>query len=132
MSSISVNKVMLLGRLGADPELRFTAEGKPILSFRMATTEVWTDRSGRKQERTEWHRVVFWKKTAEQLARILHRGGRAFVEGTLRNREWHDRDGTKRITTEVHADYIIALDRKPRQPDPYEGGSYADDDEIPF
>jgi len=130
---ISVNKVMLLGRLGADPELRYSAEGNPILTFRMATTEAWTDRSGRKQERTEWHRVVFWKKTATQLAEILHKGGRAFVEGTLRNREWHDRDGTKRTTTEVHADYIIAVDRKPRQSDPYEGGSYADDDdEIPF
>src|SRR5690606_25402440 len=130
--SISVNKVMLLGRLGADPELRFTAEGNPILSFRMATTEAWTDRSGQKNEKTEWHRVVFWKKTAEQLARILLKGGRAFVEGTLRTREWQDRDGSKRTTTEIHADYIIAVDRKPRQSDPNERGSYADDDPIPF
>lgn len=130
MSSISVNKVMLLGRLGADPELRFTAEGKPILSFRMATTEAWTDRGGQKQERTEWHRIVFWKKTATQLAEILHKGGRAFVEGTLRTREWQDRDGNKHTTTEVHADYVIALDR--RKSDPDEGGSYANDDDIPF
>lgn len=129
---ISVNKVMLLGRLGADPELRYSAEGNPILTFRMATTEAWTDRSGQKQERTEWHRIVFWKKTATQLAEILHKGGRAFVEGTLRHREWQDRDGTKRTTTEVHADYIIAVDRKPKQSDLDEGGSYADDDEIPF
>jgi len=129
---ISVNKVMLLGRLGADPELRYSAEGNPILTFRMATTEAWTDRSGRKQERTEWHRIVFWKKTATQLAELLHKGGRAFVEGTLRHREWQDRDGTKRTITEVHADYIIAVDRKPRQSDLDEGGSYADDDEIPF
>ena len=130
--SISVNKVMLLGRLGADPELRFSAEGNPILSFRMATTESWIDRSGQKHERTEWHRVVFWKKAATQLAEILHKGGRAFVEGTLRNREWHDRDGIKRTITEVHADYIIALDRQPRQSDPNEGERYANDDYIPF
>jgi len=130
--SISVNKVMLLGRLGADPELRFSAEGNPILSFRMATTESWIDRSGQKHERTEWHRVVFWKKAATQLAEILHKGGRAFVEGTLRNREWHDRDGTKRTITEVHADYIIAVDRKPKHSDLDEGERYANDDFIPF
>ena len=128
----SVNKVMLLGYLGADPELRFTAEGKPILSFRMATKEAWTDRGGQKQERKEWHRVVFWKKTSEQLARLLHRGGRAFVEGTLRTREWQDRDGNKRTTTEVHADYTIALDRKPKQSEPEEGGFDDADDPIPF
>lgn len=128
----SVNKVTLLGRLGADPELRFTEEGNPILSFRMATTEAWTDRGGQKQERTEWHRVVFWKKTAVQLAHILHKGGRAFLEGKLRIREWQDRDGKKRATPEVHADYIIALDRKPKQSEPEEGGFDDADDPIPF
>ena len=128
----SLNRVMLIGRLGADPDLRDTRAGK-VLTFRMATADSWTDRqSGQRQERIEWHRVVFWKKTAEQLARILHKGGRAFVEGTLRTREWQDRDGNKRTTTEIHADYIIGLDRKPRQSDPNEGGSYADDDPIPF
>lgn len=127
-----VNKVMLIGRLGADPELRFSTNGNAVLSFRMATTKTWLDRNGQKQERTEWHRVVFWKKTAEQLEKLLHKGGRVFVEGELRTREWQDRDGNKRTTTEVHADYIIALERKPRQSDPDEGGSYADDDPVPF
>lgn len=128
----SVNRIMLIGRLGADPELRDTDAGK-VLTFSLATTEKWTDREGTPREKTEWHRVAFWKqKAAEQLARMLFKGGRAFVEGTLRTREFRDRDGNKRTTTEVHADYIIALDRQPRQSDPNEGGSYADDDPIPF
>ena len=128
----SVNSVTLLGRLGADPELRFSTNGNAVLSFRMATTKTWLDRNGQKQERTEWHKVVFWKKTAEQLAHILHKGGRVFVEGELRTREWQDRDGSKRTTTEVHADYIIALDRKPKQYEPEEGGFDDADDPIPF
>lgn len=110
---MNVNKVMLLGRLGADPELRFNPNGNAVLNFRMATTKTWPDRDGRKQERTEWHRIVFWKKTAEQLERLLFKGGRVYVEGELRTNEW-ERDGQKHRTTEISADHVIAIDRRPQ------------------
>lgn len=126
----SVNKVTLLGRLGADPELRFSTNGNAVLSFRMATTKTWLDRNGQKQERTEWHRVVFWKKTAEQLEKLLHKGGRVFVEGELRTQEW-ERDGQKQRATEVHADTIIAIDRRPKAQEERKEFEEAYD-EIPF
>ncbi len=100
---MSVNKVILLGRLGQDPELKYTPGGAPVCNFSLATTEAWTDKSGQKQEKTEWHRVVVWGKLAELCNQYLAKGRQAFVEGRLQTRSWDDKDGNKRYTTEINA-----------------------------
>lgn len=104
-----VNKVILIGRLGKDPEMRFTPNGKAVTNFTMATSEVWSDRNGEKQERTEWHRVVAWDKLAENCAKLLSKGRQVYVEGRLRTRQWDDRDGNKRYTTEIVANQMQIL-----------------------
>ena len=101
---MSVNKVILLGRLGQDPELKYTPSGAAVCNFSMATSESWTDKnSGQKQERTEWHRVVVWGKLAELCNQYLSKGRQAFVEGRLQTRSWEDKQGQKRYTTEINA-----------------------------
>ena len=102
-----LNKVMLLGNLGADPELRVTAGGQAVLKLRLATSETYLDRNRERQERTEWHSVVVWGKRAEGLAKILAKGSRLFVEGGLRTSSYDDRDGNKRYRTEIVAQNII-------------------------
>ena len=100
----SVNKVILIGNLGRDPEVRYTAGGTPVANFTMATTERWSDpSSGERKEKTEWHRVVVWGKQAEIAGEFLRKGRQVYVEGSLQTREWTDRDGNKRQTTEVRA-----------------------------
>lgn len=103
---MSVNKVILLGRLGQDPELKYTPGGTPVCNFSLATTEAWTDKSGQKQEKTEWHRVVVWGKLAELCNQYLAKGRQAFLEGKLQTRSWDDKDGNKRYTTEVLASTV--------------------------
>ena len=100
---MSVNKVILLGRLGQDPELKYTPGGAAVCNFSVATTEAWTDKQGAKQEKTEWHRIVVWGKLAELCNQYLAKGRQAFIEGRLQTRSWDDKDGTKRYTTEVMA-----------------------------
>ena len=101
---MSVNKVILLGRLGQDPELKHTPSGAAVCNFSLATSESWTDKnSGQKQERTEWHRVVVWGKLAELCNQYLAKGRQAFVEGRLQTRSWEDQNGQKRYTTEINA-----------------------------
>jgi len=101
---MSVNKVILLGRLGQDPELKYTPSGAAVCNFSLATSEVWNDKnSGQKQERTEWHRVVVWGKLAELCNQYLAKGRQAFVEGRLQTRSWDDKAGQKRYTTEINA-----------------------------
>ncbi len=112
----SVNKVMLLGNLGADPELRSTQGGTAVANFRMATTTIWTDKEGEQQKRTEWHRVVVWAKQAETMGKYLKKGSQVHVEGSLQTREWTDRDGNKRYTTEVRAQRIQMLGKPKEQP----------------
>ena len=107
----SVNKVILLGNLGRDPEVRFTQGGTPVANFTMATTDRWNDPSGEKKEKTEWHRIVVWGKQAEIAGEYLRKGRPVFVEGSLQTREWTDRDGNKRHTTEVRAFNIQFLGR---------------------
>ncbi|HQI02759.1 MAG TPA: single-stranded DNA-binding protein [Deltaproteobacteria bacterium] len=104
-----VNKVILIGRLGKDPEMRFTPNGKAVTNFTMATSEVWSDQNGEKQERTEWHRVVTWDKLAENCAKLLSKGRQVYVEGRLQTRQWDDRDGNKRYTTEIVANQMQIL-----------------------
>jgi single-strand DNA-binding protein len=103
---MSVNKVILLGRLGQDPELKYTPGGSPVCNFSVATTESWTDKSGQKQEKTEWHRVVVWGKLAELCNQYLAKGRQCFLEGRLQTRSWDDKDGNKRYTTEIMASTV--------------------------
>jgi len=98
-----VNKVILIGRLGADPEIRYTPSGAEVANFRIATSESWTNKSGEKEERTEWHRIIAWRGLAKICGEFLSKGKLVYVEGRLRTRSWEDRDGNKRTTTEVEA-----------------------------
>jgi single-strand DNA-binding protein len=102
-----LNRVMLLGNLGADPELRMTSGGQAVLKLRLATSETYLDKNRQRQERTEWHNVVIWGKRAEALAKILTKGTRIFVEGGLRTSSYEDRDGNKRYRTEVVSTNIL-------------------------
>jgi single-strand DNA-binding protein len=105
----SVNKVILIGNLGRDPELRYTAGGQPVASFSVATNERWNDREGKPQERTEWHRIVVWGKQGENCANYLAKGRTVYIEGRLQTREWEDKEGQKRQTTEVVAQTVQFL-----------------------
>jgi len=105
----SVNKVILVGNLGRDAELRYTPGGAAVATLNMATTETWNDKSGQKQEKTEWHRVVFWGKVAESLTEYLTKGKQVYVEGRLETRQWNDKDGNKRYTTKIKGDKIVLL-----------------------
>ncbi len=105
----SVNKVILVGNLGRDAELRYTPGGAAVATLNLATTEVWNDKSGQRQEKTEWHRVVVWGKQAESLQEYLTKGKQIYVEGRLQTRQWDDKDGNKRYTTEIKADRITLL-----------------------
>ncbi len=105
----SVNKVILVGNLGRDPELRYTQGGQAVANFTLATNERWRDKDGNNQERTEWHRIVVWGKSAENCAQYLQKGRSAYVEGRLQTREWEDKEGNKRQTTEVVAQVVQFL-----------------------
>lgn len=105
----SVNKVILVGNLGRDAEMRFTSGGTPVATVSMATTERFTDREGQKKEDTQWHRIVIWGKTAESLHEYLTKGKQIYVEGKLQTREWQDKEGKTNKTTEVRADKIVLL-----------------------
>lgn len=100
---MSVNKVILLGRLGNNPEIRYTPNGQAVANFNIATSESWNDKSGQKQERTEWHRIVVWAKLAELCGQYLSKGRQVFIEGRLQTRQWDDKEGNKRYTTEIVA-----------------------------
>ncbi|NLE47010.1 MAG: single-stranded DNA-binding protein [Sandaracinaceae bacterium] len=104
-----LNRVMLIGNLGADPELRYTQGNQPVLSMRLATTESFNNRAGERQERTEWHAVTLWGKRAEALSKFLAKGERIFVEGRIQYRQWEDRDGNKRWSTDIVASNVILL-----------------------
>lgn len=142
-----LNRVMLLGNLGADPELRMTGGGQAVLNLRLATAESYLDKNKARQERTEWHTVVVWGKRAEALGKLLRKGDRVFIEGGLRTSSYEDREGNKRYKTEVVATNVIlngqskpgAGARSSRNEDAAEpgegrggGASYGDDDDIPF
>jgi single-strand DNA-binding protein len=105
----SVNKVILVGNLGRDAELRYTPGGAAVSTINMATTEVWNDKAGQRQEKTEWHRVVLWGKSAESLTEYLTKGKQIYVEGRLQTRQWDDKDGNKRYTTEIRGDKVVLL-----------------------
>ncbi len=106
----TLNKVILVGRLGKDPELRYTQSGTPVANFPLATNEVYQDRSGNRQERTEWHRIVVWSKQAESVKNYLNKGRSALVEGSIQTRKWQDQEGKDRYTTEIKAQRVVFLD----------------------
>jgi single-strand DNA-binding protein len=106
---MSVNKVILVGRLGQDPQTRFTSGGQTVCNFSVATDEVFRDRAGERQKRTEWHRIVMWGKLAEIGQQYLKRGTMVYLEGRLRTRQWDDRSGNKRTTTEIIANVMKML-----------------------
>lgn len=105
----SVNKVILIGRLGKDPETKFTQGGVAIARFSMATDESWKDQNGEQQQRTEWHNVVAWRRLAEICGQYLIKGKLIYIEGRLQTRSWEDKEGNKRTTTEVQADKMVML-----------------------
>ena len=106
----SVNKVILVGRLGKDPELKYTASGTPFCRFSMATDTVWNDKSsGERQEKTEWHNIVVWDRLAEICNQYLTKGRQVYIEGSLQTREWDDQEGNKRKTTEIRARDMVML-----------------------
>ncbi len=143
-----INKVILVGNLGADPETKYMPSGDAITNLRIATSDTWTDKSsGQKQERTEWHRVVMFKKLAEIAAEYLRKGSQVYIEGSLRTRKWQDKEGRDQYTTEIVANDMTMLggkgggdaparerqERKPAAAAPAAGGFDDNlDDDIPF
>ena len=110
----SVNKVILIGNLGADPESRYMPNGDQVVTLRLATTEAWKDKAtGEKKEATEWHRVVLWRKLAEIAAQYLKKGQQVYIEGQLKTRKWTDKDGQDRYTTEISGDSLKMLGSRP-------------------
>jgi single-strand DNA-binding protein len=105
----TVNKVIIVGNMGRDAEVRYTPGGAAVATLSLATTDVWNDKAGQRQEKTEWHRVVVWGKQAETLAEYLTKGRQIYVEGRLQTRQWDDKDGNKRYTTEIRSDRIVLL-----------------------
>jgi single-strand DNA-binding protein len=148
----SVNKVILIGNLGADPETRYLPSGDAVTNIRIATTDTWKDKSGEKQEHTEWHRVAFFGKTAEIAGEYLKKGSPVYVEGRIRTRKWQDKEGQERFSTEIVGDRMQLLGARggggaesmQREPvaagaaaaksAPRKGGGAFDemDDDIPF
>ena len=125
-----LNKVMLIGRLGRDPELRYTQTGSPVASLNIATDESYVDRDGNKVERTEWHRVSVFQRQAENCANYLAKGSLVYVEGSLQTRKWQDQNGQDRYTTEIKAQRVQFLDRRgdgPRGSDGAPSGGYEDE-----
>lgn len=116
--SNSVNKVILVGRLGKDPELKYTQGGAAVARFSLATDEVWKDQSGEKQQKTEWHNIVAWSKLAEICGQYLAKGRLVYIEGRLQTRSWEDKEGNKRTTTEIRADNMVMLGGKTEESRP--------------
>ena len=106
---MAVNKAILIGRLGADPEIRFTGTGRAVCNFRIATDSVWTNREGQKQKTTEWHRIVAWGPQGETCSKYLTKGREVYVEGEIRSRSYDDKDGIKRTVTEIVAQQVRFL-----------------------
>jgi single-strand DNA-binding protein len=105
----SVNKVILIGNLGADPELKYTPSNRPVCNLSVATNEVFKDKAGQRQERTEWHRVTVWGEQAEHCSKYLSKGRSVYVEGRLQTRSWDDKEGKKRYSTDIVADRVVFL-----------------------
>ncbi len=144
MARGTVNKVILIGRLGADPEIRYAPSGAPVANFNLATNHVWKNREGNTQEETAWHRIVAWNRLAEIVKEYAKKGHRLYVEGRIRYRDWEDQSGQRRFTTEIIATAIQLLEAAPGRetptPDVEEPGELSSpedldapaDDNVPF
>jgi len=110
----SLNKVLLIGRLGKDPDIRYTPDGSPVASFSLATSENWTDKSGTRQERTEWHNIVAWNKLADICKQFLSKGRQVYIEGRIQSREYTDREVVKKRITEIIASQMVMLGSRPQ------------------
>lgn len=136
----SVNKVILVGHLGSDPEVRYTPSGKAVANFSLATTERFTNKEGEKEERTEWHKIVAWARLGEICGEYLTKGSQIYIEGRLQTRNWEDRDGNKRYTTEIVAQAMQMLGgskkggeaKSVEESHPSEEPISIPDDDIPF
>ncbi len=134
-----INKAILIGNLGSDPEVRYTQSGTAVANFTMATSEKWKGQDGEWKDQTEWHRIVVWAKLAEICGEYLSKGSKIYIEGRIQTRQWDDKDGNKRYTTEIVAREMKMLDSKgatssggyeePPLPEPRSG---ADGEEVPF
>ena len=138
-----LNKAILIGHLGRDPEVRYTPNGTAVANFSVATSERWTDNDGEKQERTEWHRIVAFGKLGEICGEYLFKGKQVYIEGRIQTRSWEDKEGVKRYTTEIVANQMLMLGDKKgngksqgeesrNNADNAPDFSGADDDDIPF
>ena len=125
MASRSVNKVILIGNLGGDPELRHTINNVPVVNFTVATNENWVNKEGVREERTEWHRVVAWRRLAEICHEYLHKGTQVYIEGKLQTRSWEDPTGQKKFMTEIVADEMVILGHRGGEAHP--AGEYSVD-----
>jgi len=143
MAKGTVNKVILVGNLGSDPEIKTTPTGQQVANFSLATSESWTDKNtGEKQTKAEWHRLVLWRRLAEVAGQYLKKGAKIYVEGKLETRSWEDKEGQKRYTTEVVVYQLEMLggDRQEGsgqqyqqpEPAPYVASGSSDDDDLPF
>ncbi len=134
---VSLNKVMIIGNLGSEPEMRFTPNGNPVTSFRVATNRVYTTAEGERKEETEWFTVVAWNKLAEQCNQFLTKGRLVYAEGRLRTHTWESQDGQKHYRTEIIANRVTFLDRQAVAPLPEEkseesGVGELEAEDIPF
>jgi single-strand DNA-binding protein len=144
---MSVNKVILVGRLGRDPESRFTGSGQAVCNFSLATDRSYKDRNGQTQKQTEWHKIVVWAKLAEICQKYLKKGSQIFIEGRIQSRQWDDKDGNKRTSFEIVANEMRMLGSRseasapahsgdeaeaPAAPAPEESGPEVSDEDIPF
>ncbi|MCX5918201.1 MAG: single-stranded DNA-binding protein [Deltaproteobacteria bacterium] len=137
-----INKVILIGRLGADPEIRYTPSGAEVANFRIATSEMWTNKNGEKEERTEWHRIVAWRGLAKICGEYLSKGRLVYIEGKIRTRAWEDKEGNKRTTTEIEATEMKMLggggeaEKRTKEPDaayaPPPPAKEKEEEDIPF
>ncbi|MFV0521055.1 MAG: single-stranded DNA-binding protein [Mangrovibacterium sp.] len=137
---MAVNKVILIGNVGQDPEVKYLEQNVAVANFSLATTERYTGKDGNKVENTEWHRIVVWRGLASVVEKYVKKGSKLYVEGRLRTREWTDKDGNKRYTTEIYADNLEMLDTRANsdatlpqpQATPKPDLSQAEDDDLPF
>lgn len=138
----SLNKVILIGNVGKNPDVRYTAKGDPVATFPLATSEVWRDKDSNMQERTDWHNIVAWRKLAEIIQELVKKGSRLFIEGRIQTRSYEDKTGEKRYITEIVAENMLILDGRNNRPGAHAGeedshttSTYDDvpaDDDLPF
>lgn len=126
----NLNKVILIGNLGGDPEVRTVGNGNKVTSFTLATNEYWTDKQGQRQQRTEWHKIVAWGKVGEDCAKYLSKGSQCLVEGKLKYRTWTDKQGNEKLSTDIEISRLVVLGDTRKKEEPK--SNPVEDDDLPF